>query len=422
MSIHSADTNKSPGLTSGTMLVIATVVGGGMFSLPIAMAGVWFSGAAVILILVAIMMLLTGLMLVEVNLHFEPGASFNTFTTELLGKKWNIVVGIAFGFVLYILTYAYISGSSAVLAQTILKYTGVALPIKAAVVIVACLVAAIVWYSSLWVGRITTILIFGKFIAFFATFSGLVAHVEIANLLDSASVAIPGTKYLPYVLMTLPFCIISFGFHGNVPSLVKLYGKPKFRFITRSIIIGTIFAVLLYIFWLGVTMGNISRANFSPIIAKGGNIDVFVEAIGGVMSGKTMDVILTFFGNFAVASSLLAATLGLFDYIADLLNFKNDSAGRFKTAVVTYLPPAVVCFFFPNGFVYAIGYAGLAFTIWSVILPPFLVKASRKRYSDGDTIYRSPCNNAVLNLVIVCGAIVYLTVILDVFGWLPTFK
>ena len=37
MSIHSADTNKIPGLTSGTMFVIATVVGGGMFSLPIAM-------------------------------------------------------------------------------------------------------------------------------------------------------------------------------------------------------------------------------------------------------------------------------------------------------------------------------------------------------------------------------------------------
>ena len=49
-------------------------------------------------------------------------------------------------------------------------------------------------------------------------------------------------------------------------------------------------------------------------------------------------------------------------------------------------------------------------------------KASRKRYSDSDTIYRSPCNSAVLNLVIVCGAIVYLTVILDVFGWLPAFK
>lgn len=109
----------TPGLTSGTMLVIATVVGGGMFSLPIAMSGVWFPGATVILFAVAVMMLLTGLMLVEVNLHYGAGASFNTFTQDLLGQKWNVVVGIAFGFVLYILTYAYISGSSAVMAQTV---------------------------------------------------------------------------------------------------------------------------------------------------------------------------------------------------------------------------------------------------------------------------------------------------------------
>lgn len=420
MGIHNPAQNGTPGLTSGTVLVIATVIGGGMFSLPIAMAGVWFSGAAVILIAVALMMLLTGLMLVEVNLHFEPGASFNTFTQELLGKKWNIVVGIAFGFVLYILTYAYISGSSAVLSQTLGKYGGFHFPAQFSVIVVTLFVGLIAWYSSLLVGRITTILILGKFIAFFATFSGLVSHIEIAKLLDSASVAIPGTSYLPYVLMTLPFCIISFGFHGNVPSLVKLYGKGGVSNITRSIIIGTVFAVLLYVFWLGVTMGNISRASFSPIIAKGGNIDVFVEAIGGIFTSSYMDLILTFFGNFAVASSLLAATLGLFDYIADLFHFPNNPLGRLKTTLVTYLPPAAVCFFFPNGFVYAIGYAGLAFTIWSVILPPFLVKSARRRYPTA--IYTAPCNNTVLNLIIVCGAIVYLTVVLDVLGWLPVFQ
>lgn len=85
--------NKTtPGLMSGTMLIIATVIGGGMFSLPIAMAGIWFPGATIILTLIAIMMLLTGLMLVEVNLHYGGGASFNTFTQDLLGHKWNVVV------------------------------------------------------------------------------------------------------------------------------------------------------------------------------------------------------------------------------------------------------------------------------------------------------------------------------------------
>lgn len=415
------DINKTtPGLISGTMLIIATVVGGGMFSLPVAMAGIWFPGASVILIVVAIMMLLTGLMLVEVNLHYGGGASFNTFTQDLLGYKWNVVVGMALGFVLYILTYAYISGSSAVMSQTIEKYSGFHLPARLSVIIVSLVVGAIAWYSSLLVGRITTVLIIGKFLAFFATFSGLVWHVEGAKLIDSAAWALPDTEYLPYVLMTLPFCIISYGFHGNVPSLVKLYGTQGVKNITRSVFLGTAFALLLYIFWLVVTMGNISRGEFPSIIAKGGNIDVFVDAIGGLFTSQYMDLILTFFGNFAVASSLLAATLGLFDYIADLFHFADDRPGRLKTALVTYLPPAVVCFFLPDGFMHAIGYAGLAFTIWSVILPPFLVKASRKRFPNA--AYTAPCNNLVLNLVIVAGGIVYLTVVLDVFRLLPSFS
>ncbi|HCN9847704.1 TPA: tryptophan permease, partial [Escherichia coli] len=103
--------------------------------------------------------------------------------------------------------------------------------------------------------------------------------------------------------------------------------------------IGTLFALLLYVFWLGVTMGNISRSEFPPIIAKGGNIDVFVEAISGLFTSRYMDLILTFFGNFAVASSLLAATLGLFDYSADLFHFPDNGVGRLKTALVTYFPP-----------------------------------------------------------------------------------
>ncbi|MGG6124890.1 aromatic amino acid transport family protein, partial [Pantoea allii] len=86
------------------------------------------------------------------------------------------------------------------------------------------LVGGIAWYSSLLVGRITTVLIFGKFLAFFASFSGLVWHVDGAKLIDSPALPLPDTQYLPYVFMTLPFCIISYGFHGNVPSLVKLNG------------------------------------------------------------------------------------------------------------------------------------------------------------------------------------------------------
>lgn len=72
--------SNTPELISGTMLVIATIMGGEMFPLSAAMADVWSPGTPIILLFIAIMVLLIGLTLVEVDLHYDVGISFNTFT------------------------------------------------------------------------------------------------------------------------------------------------------------------------------------------------------------------------------------------------------------------------------------------------------------------------------------------------------
>lgn len=54
-------------------------------------------------------MLMTGLILVDITMRFPPGASFHTFTSALLGPAASVIIGVAFCFVLYLLTYAYIS-------------------------------------------------------------------------------------------------------------------------------------------------------------------------------------------------------------------------------------------------------------------------------------------------------------------------
>ena len=66
--------------------------------------------------------------------------------------------------------------------------------------------------------------------------------------------------------------------------------------------------------WLLGTMGNIPRPEFIGIAQKGGNIDVLVQALGGVLNSRSPDLLLVVFSNFAVASSFLGVTLGLFDY------------------------------------------------------------------------------------------------------------
>lgn len=406
---------KTPPLFGGIMIIGGTIIGAGMFSLPVVMSGAWFFWSMAALVFTWFCMLHSGLMILEANLNYRVGSSFDTVTKDLLGQGWNIINGLSIAFVLYILTYAYISASGSVIHHTLEKM-GFALSERLSGLLFALLVAFIVWLSTRAVSRMTAIMLGAKIITFFMTFGGLLWHIEPATLLNSNAV---NPSYLPYLLMTLPFCLASFGYHGNVPSLMKYYGKNP-DIIRRCLLWGTVLALVLYIIWLLGSMGNIPRSDFIGIVAKGGNIDVLVQALSGVLNSKTLDLLLIIFSNFAVASSFLGVTLGLFDYLADLLKLDDSKSGRTKTILVTFLPPIACGFFWPNGFFYAIGYAGLAATIWAAIVPALLARASRKKF--GSPRYRVWGGNGMIVLILLFGIGNALIQLLASFNLLPVYR
>ena len=159
----------------------------------------------------------------EANLNYRIGSSFDTITKDLLGKGWNLVNGLSIAFVLYILTYAYISASGSILHHTFSEMS-LNVPARLAGLFFAMGVAFIVWMSTKAVSRMTAIVLGAKVITFFLTFGSLLGHVTPATLFNVAEV---NTSYTPYLLMTLPFCLASFGYHGNVPSLMKYYGRIR---------------------------------------------------------------------------------------------------------------------------------------------------------------------------------------------------
>ena len=377
---------KTPSLFGGAMIIAGTVIGAGMLANPTATSGVWFAGSLIVLLYTWFSMLSSGLMILEVNTHYPHGASFDTMVKDLLGPTWNAINGVAVAFVLYLLTYAYIFVGGDLTAKGLGGALGVKIPLTVGQLSFFLIFATCVWASARLVDRFTSILIGGMVLTFIWATGGLIAEAKLPVLFDTQAPS--GTPYWIYISAALPVCLASFGFHGNVSSLLK-YFKGDAPKVAKSLWAGTLIALVIYVLWQIAIQGNLPRSEFAPVIATDGQVSVLIEVLSKFVQTGSMAAILSFFSYMAIATSFLGVTLGLFDYIADIFKWDDSVSGRTKTAALTFLPPLVSCLLFPTGFVTAIGYVGLVATVWTCFLPSLLLLRSRQKFGKGKnyTVY-----------------------------------
>lgn len=410
--VDATDNLKRPSIVGGVAIIAGTAVGAGMFSLPVASAGMGFLWSLSCLLLTWFCMLHSGLLILETNLNYPIGSSFDTFIGQTLGPRWNLLNNLTLAFVLYILSYAFISGGGSIVSQTLRSGFEAELTPVLSGLIFSLIIAFIVWIGTAMVSRVTAIIIAGMAISFALSMTQLMAGVTPTQLLDVKP------EYAVFAFAALPFYLTSFGFHGNVPSLVKYYGKEPVT-ICRCIVYGSVLSLIIYCLWQAVTLGQIPREEFTTIIAQGGNIGPMVSAISNHHENRTTLTLLNTFANLAVISSFLGASLGLFDYVADKFKIQDSASGRLKTALLTFLPPTCASLLFPDGFHYAIGFAGLAATMWGTVIPAMAAKVSRRKL--GNPLFRVWGGNGLIYFLFLYSALIAVCHIMAMIGLLPVF-
>jgi len=399
--------------TLGSVLIVAgTTIGAGMLAMPLAAAGVGFTGIICLLIGLWMLMSYTSLLLVEVYQYNPPDMGLGSVAKKYLGPVGQIVTGLSMLLLMYALTTAYIGGAGVLISDSLLSWWGLHLSTKSAIILFTLIGGAVVCIGTHSVDFINRLLFTAKIIFLVIMLAVMLPHVESVNLTN-----MPVEKGL--LLAAVPVIFTSFGFHGSVPSLVN-YMNGDVRKLRIIFITGSAIPLVAYILWQIATLGSIPANTFLGILAQEAGLNGLLTAIRDVVATPRVNIAVSLFMDLALATSFLGVALGLFDYLADLFKRSNRLLGRLQTGVLTFLPPLLSALFF-SSFVQALTYAAVALSVLALIIPALLTLRVRaiEKPTANQAHYQVKGGSVVLGIVLLCGIAVIAIQFAIVAGFLP---
>ncbi|MCH9692426.1 MAG: aromatic amino acid transporter [Gammaproteobacteria bacterium] len=403
--------------TLGCILIFAgTAIGAGMLALPLTTAAVGFPIAMVLLIICWLVMSLTALLILEANLSFPDGASFNTMARFTLGRGGQVTTWLSFLLLLYALTAAYVSGGSSILSSVIKLISGATWPHWINTLIFTIALGGIVVLGTRSVDFINRGLMAIKGFAFFSIFFLIFPDIKVHHLVSSA-------QQLPYVWYTLPILITAYGSHTVIPS-IRNYIGPDVKRLRLIIVSGCLLPLIIYTCWEIITLGVLplyGANSFHAIASKHGSINDMVLSLQNIVNKKTIDLGVNIFTDVAITTSFLGVTMSLFDFLADAFRVKsNKFYDRFIIGLLTFTPAVLFALLYPKGFVLALGYASIFCSILLIILPPLMVLNLRRK--NKKKVYRTWQTTPVLWVLVIVGVGIIVLQILNSLNMLPVFS
>ncbi|HVV69824.1 MAG TPA: aromatic amino acid transport family protein [Gammaproteobacteria bacterium] len=386
----------------GSILLIAgTSIGAGMLALPVSTAAYGFLPSIGLFVLCWLCMLLTGLILLEVNLWLKPGTNIVSMATQTLGIWGKLIALIAYFLLFYSLMAAYVSGMGDLVQKTVADVFHKNIYNGSGALLLILIVGTVIYIGTRPVDYLNRLFFMGKMLTYIFVIIFLAPHMQLPNLERTST---------SHMWLALPVVITSFGFQNVLPSL-RVYLNDDVKKLRRAILIGSTIPLIVYILWELIILGVV------PLNGNEGLLQVFVSgqpatglahSLDHILQKGWISILFKVFTFCAIATSFIGVSFSLFDFLIDTFKIKRTSKGKMLTLVIAFLPSLLFAYYYPNGFILALGYAGIFVAILFGILPVLMLWSGRdwKKIATG---YRVNIGKTVQILIIIFSIIIMLT-------------
>ncbi|MCB1118872.1 MAG: tyrosine transporter [Chlamydiia bacterium] len=349
---------KEGSLWGGILLLAGCCIGAGMLGLPIVTAQAGFIPTVVFFILAWLFMVLTGLILTEVNLWCGAGTNLISMSKKTLGSvgEW-VTIGL-FVFLFDSILVGYISGGGEIIAGAL----GGTIPLWLGGLILIVLFGSFVYAGTYYSDLCNRWLMVGLAISYF-----LLVWFGVQEVNGEALMKRDWSK----AWFILPPMVISFGYHNLVPTLTAYFGADRQR-LRLAVVVGALLPLIIYLLWEAVILGILpSEQGVLQQALDHGEMVTHVLKQGVGRSGVAN--LAEAFAFFAIVTSFLGVSLSFVDFLADGLNVKRTPKGNFLLSALVMVPPYVIAYTYPGLFYRALNYAGGFATVILFGLIPVLM-------------------------------------------------
>ncbi len=389
----------------GSALMIAgTTIGAGMLAMPLTSAGIGFGATVLLLFGLWLLLTYTGLLFMEVyQTAKRPDVGVASLAEQYFGMPGRVLTTGSLLILLYALLAAYITGGGSLLSGLMPEFSDADVKLKVSIVLFTVILGIFVIVGIKGVDGLTRLLFIGKIAAFLFVLAMMFPNVQMKNLM-----ATPIDNKL--ILAAVPIFFTSFGFHVIMAS-INTYLDADIRRIRIAVLIGTAIPLGAYLLWQLATHGVLSQSEFIQILQQDPTLNGLVKATREITGSAILGEVVRLFSALALITSFLGVALGIVECVGDLLKRVRLPANRLLLAPLTFVPPLMFALFYPNGFIAALGYAGLLFAFYGLLLPIGLAWRTRKLHPE--LPYRVAGGNVALILAFVAGIIIILVPFLD---------